>query len=78
MGPPLTVADFIALVTDIDQQLAACTEEEALNVLINLLKLTTERHGSYPVYVIDAVINTLNARIFFDPSLAPGSRRTDN
>ena len=75
---PLTIEEFVAKVEELDEQLAKLTEEEAINVILNLLKLTVERHGSFPLFVIDAAITLLNARIFFDPSLAPGSRRVDN
>lgn len=78
MGSPLSVPEFVALVQRLDQQVAALAEEEAINVVVNLLMLTVKRYDLYPIYVIDAVIDILDARMFFDASLAPGSRRVDN
>lgn len=77
MGSPLIVPEFVKAVEMLDQDLSLLNEDAVINLLLNLLKRAVDRHGTYPLYVVDAVIDILDARIFFDPTLA-GSKRADN
>jgi hypothetical protein len=74
----LSPLQFVAVIETFNDELAKLTEEEEMNILINLIKLAVDRRKAYPLYIIDAIIDVLDARLLMGSHLAPGSKRTDN